>query len=59
MLLNEIVLNIFRNFIPHETGRDVRGIFLNISKAFDKVWRRQGLPLKLKYNGTSENLIKS
>ena len=38
-------------------GWEVRGVFLDISKAFDKVWH-QGLILKLKQNGISANLQK-
>ena len=36
---------------------DVRGIFLDISKAFDKVWHK-GLIYKLKSYGISGNLLK-
>ena len=36
---------------------DVRGIFLDICKAFDKVWHK-GLICKLKLHGTSGNLLK-
>ena len=35
---------------------DVRGILLDISKAFDKVWR-DDLTFKLKQNGISGNLL--
>ena len=35
----------------------VRAVFLNISKAVDKVWH-DGLIFKLKQNGISGNLIK-
>ena len=35
----------------------MRGVFLDISKAFDKV-RHKGLPLKLSSNGISGNLLK-
>ena len=37
---------------------DVRAVFLDISKAFDKVWR-QGLLYKLKRNGISGNLLET
>ena len=36
---------------------DVTGIFLDISKAYDKVWHK-GLIYKLKSYGTSGNLLK-
>ena len=36
---------------------DVRGIFLDIFKTFDKVWHK-GLVYKLKLRGISGNLLK-
>ena len=36
---------------------EVRAVFLDISKAFDKVWH-EGLIFKLKQNGISGNLLK-
>ena len=39
-----------------DKGFEVRGVFLNISKAFDKVWH-EGLIFKLKQNDISGNLI--
>ena len=38
-------------------GFEVRGVFLDISKAFDKVWH-EGLLLKLNQNGIFGNLLK-
>ena len=39
-------------------GYEVRRAFLDISKAFDKVWRN-GLIYKLKQNGVSGKLLNS
>ena len=41
----------------HE-GLEVRGVFLEISKAFDKVWH-EGLIYKLQKNGISGELMKT
>ena len=38
-------------------GLEVRGIFLNISKAFDKVWHDDELILKLHQNGICGEMI--
>ena len=38
-------------------GWEIRGVFLDISKAFDKFWH-EGLLLKLKLNGISGILLK-
>ena len=39
-----------------DNGLDVRGVFLDLSKAFDKVWD-EGLTLKLNQHGIMENLL--
>ena len=39
-------------------GFEVRGVFLDIPKAFDKVWHK-GLIYKLKQNGVAGNLLKT
>ena len=41
----------------HE-GLELRGVFLEISKAFDKVWH-EGLIYKLQKNGISGELLKT
>ena len=38
-------------------GFEVRRVFLDITKAFDKVWH-EGLLLKLSLNGISGNLLR-
>ena len=39
-----------------DDGFEVRGVFLDISKAFDKVWHK-GIIFKLKRNGISGKLL--
>ena len=46
--------NIYKSF---DDGYEVRSVFLDISKAFDKVWQ-DGLIFKLQENGISGNLLK-
>ena len=52
--LISITSDIYRNFEKYE---ETRAVFLDISKAFDKVWH-DGLIHKLKSNGISGNLLK-
>ena len=52
--LISITSDIYKNFEKYE---ETRAIFLDISKAFDKVWH-EGLIHKLKCNGLSNNLLK-
>ena len=51
--LLSIAHEIYQSF---DNDLEVRGVFLDISKAFDKVWH-EGLILKLSRNGISGNLL--
>ena len=51
--LLSITHEIYQSF---DEGFDVRSVFIDISKAFDKVWHG-GLIFKLKQNGISGNLL--
>ena len=53
--LLSIVLNIYSAFDAYPT-LESRGVFLDMSKAFDKVWH-EGLIFKLKSMGISEALL--
>ena len=48
-----IIHEIFQSF---DEGLEVRSVFLDISKAFDKVWHK-GLTFKLSQKGISGNLL--
>ena len=52
--LVSITREIYKSF---DEGHEVRGVFLDISKAFDKVWY-DGMIFKLTQNGISGNLLK-
>ena len=51
--LLSITYQIYKSF---DDGHEVHSVFLNMSKAFDKVWHK-GLVFKLKENGISGNLL--
>ena len=51
--LLSITHEIYQSF---DNDLEVRRVFLDISKAFDKIWD-EGLILKLNCNATSENLL--
>ena len=53
--LLSITHEIYKSF---RVGLEVRGIFLDISKAFDKVWH-EGLISKLKQSGISGDLLQT
>ena len=52
--LLSIIHEIYKSFYD---GWEVKGVFLDISKAFDKFWY-QSVLCKLKQNGISGNLLK-
>ena len=51
--LLSITHEIYQSF---DNGFEIRGIFLDIFKAFDKVWYK-GLIFKLKQNGVTGDLL--
>ena len=57
--INQLLLithNIYRAF-DDTPSREIRAIFLDLSKAFDTVWH-EGIIYKLKANGLSGNILK-
>ena len=52
--LLSITHNIYKSF---DDGYEVEGVFLNILKAFDRVWHN-GIIFKLQENGILGNLLK-
>ena len=55
--INQLLAIIHEIYKSFDEGFEVRGVFLDISKVFDKVWH-EGLLLKLNQNGTSGNFLK-
>ena len=55
--INQFLSTIHEIYKSFDDGREVRGVFLDISKAFGKVWDQRQI-LKLKQNGNSGNLLK-
>ena len=54
--INRLIAITHEIFESFDAGYEVRGLFLDISKAFDKVWH-EGLIFKLKQNGISGKLL--
>ena len=56
--INQLISLTHEMYQYFDDGLEVRGIFLDISKAFDKVWH-EGLVNKLKQNGIKNNLVET
>lgn len=51
------LLNIYNTILVNlDTGKDVRSVFCDISKAFDRIWHK-GILFKLQKNGVCDDLI--
>jgi hypothetical protein len=55
--VNQLILIVHKIYEALESGKEVRMVFLDISKAFDKVWHR-GLIYKLELLGVEDPLLK-
>ena len=55
--INQLLSIIHEIYESFDVGLEVRSVFLDISKAFDKVWH-DGIIYKLTQNGISRNLLK-
>ena len=54
--INQLISITHEIYQSFDDGLEVREVFLDISKAFDKVWH-EGLIYKLKQNGIKGNLL--
>ena len=54
--INQLISITHEIYQSFDDGYEIRGVFLDISKAFDKVWH-EGVIFKLKQNGFSGNLL--
>ena len=57
LCINQLISITHEIYEALDTGLEVRSVFLDISKAFDKVWH-EGVLFKLSQNGISGNLLK-
>ena len=55
--INQLLSIIHGIYASLHEGYEILGVFLDISKAFDKVWH-EGLMFKLEQNGISGNLLR-
>ena len=53
---NQLIYITHEIYQSFDNGFEVRGVFLHISKAFNKVWHN-GLIYKLKQNGVAGDLL--
>ena len=54
--VNQLLVITHKIFSSFDDNCEVRGVFINISKAFDKVWH-EGIIHRLKHNEISGNLL--
>ena len=54
--VNQLVYLVHRIYTAFEQGKEVRMVYLDISKAFDKVWQK-GLLYKLEAIGVRDPLL--
>ena len=54
--INQLVSITHEIYSSFDGGFEVRGVFLDISKAFDKVWH-EGIIFKLQQNGMSDDML--